>query len=458
MTVNRPPLLFCTAALLAAVWASGASFAAPDAAGPGLTAVSESGPSPKPPPARRLEEVIRFTVETHDALRVASEELLQADIRRKRFLYSVTPDFSFQAGYRRVGGAGVGGEFTSEGGGGDGGFSLLEGGYYGYLLTLTQPLYTGGRATAAYHGAEEQQRSIQLGEQLLRRELTVSAARSFYDVLTAAETVRIGEQAVLRARRHLERAEKRLALGEAVATDRLRAEVNLARVQSDLISFRSDLASARDRVQRLCSCALIDFPSLPGPLPEIVGPVEALVAEALVSRKESEQDRFSVRIAEEEVRGKKGKFLPSLFLSGNYYSVGERIDDQTRTWQAGIFLEIPIYERASRFFGLREARSALRQARLRREGRGKDIALEVRSLFHTLQAARGRITSLKKQVEFAEENLRLAERRFEVGLADSLEVVDAQTELVRARLELASETYAYEVAKLRLSQATGRDL
>jgi hypothetical protein len=109
MTVNRPPLLFCTAALLAAVWASGASFAAPDAAGPGLTAVSESGPSPKPPPARSLEEVIRFTVETHDALRVASEELLQADPRRKRFLYSVTPDFSFQAGYRRVGGAGGGG-------------------------------------------------------------------------------------------------------------------------------------------------------------------------------------------------------------------------------------------------------------------------------------------------------------------------------------------------------------
>ena len=61
-------------------------------------------------------------------------------------------------------------------------------------------------------------------------------------------------------------------------------------------------------------------------------------------------------------------------------------------------------------------------------------------------------------MELAAESLRLAEKRFDVGLADSLEAVDSQTALLQAETALTAETLGYETAKLRLAKALGRPI
>jgi outer membrane protein len=406
-------------------------------------------------PAGTLGEVLASTLERHESLEILEEEALQADLRKSRFLMSVTPDLSLQAYGRRVGSTGSGGEGEEEGGGP---VFFPEGTYYGYSFSLTQPLYTGGRALAAYRGAGDLESSVRIQGELARRDLLVAAAESYFAVLAAREVVRIGEQAVVRAERHLELARKRLDLGEGVVTDRLRAEVNLAEVESDLVGFRKALADARDRVKRLAGRPLAAVPAPVDSLPEIEGSIEDLVAEALGARLELEQDRLEVRAANEDVREKKGRFLPALYAAGSYYGSGEEVTAQETGWQAGLVLEIPIYQRAARFYHLKESRSALRQAALKSVGRAKDISLEVSRLANAMEAASVRIGTLRKQAELASENVRLAEKRFSVGLADSLETVDAQTSLLQAEVGLTAERLLFEVAKLRLAKALGRDL
>jgi outer membrane protein TolC len=400
-----------------------------------------------------LPEVLASTVERHESLAILEEEALQADLRKSRFLMSITPDLSLRAYGRRVGSTESGGE--EEDGGGPG-FSPA-GTYYGYSFSLTQPLYTGGRALAAYRGAGDLENSVKIEGEITRRDLLVAAAEAYFAVLAAREVVRIGEQGVVRAERHLELAQKRLDLGEGVVTDRLRAEVNLAEVESDLVGFRKALADARARVRRLAGRPLAAVPAIVDSLPEIEGSIEDLVAEALGARLELEQDRLGVRAAKEDVREKKGRFLPAIYAAGAYYGSGEEVSDQETGWEAGVVLEIPIYQRAARFYHLKESRSALRQARLRGDGRAKDITLEVSRLANAMEAASVRIGTLRKQAELARENVRLAEKRFSVGLADSLETVDAQTSLLGAEVGLTAERFLFEVAKLRLAKALGRD-
>ena len=73
-----------------------------------------------------------------------------------------------------------------------------------------------------------------------------------------------------------------------------------------------------------------------------------------------------------------------------------------------------------------------------------------------LQAvADARLTALELA---AAENLRLSERRYEVGLADSIEVADAQGADVAARVGLATAGYRLETLTLRLRNALGREL
>jgi outer membrane protein TolC len=105
-----------------------------------------------------------------------------------------------------------------------------------------------------------------------------------------------------------------------------------------------------------------------------------------------------------------------------------------------------------------EAKVGLEQERLRAAAAASDIEREVRSLLRELEAARSVVASLRLGVAAAAENLRLAERRYEVGLGDSLEVADAQQADLVARVGLATAGFRVETLTLRLRNALGRDL
>lgn len=403
------------------------------------------------PPVRTLDEVVRGTLESEESLRIVAAEVRKAELRTRRYLLSLTPDLRLRGSYARTG-VGDSGNDGSEGG------ASSSGDRYGWGLALSQPLYTGGRASAAYRGQKDLEASLRLQAELTGRALALAAAQAYYGVLEALAAVDIGEQAVLLARRQFDRAARRVELGEAVLNDQLRAEVSLRRLEADLAGSRSALAQAREAVRRLSGLELDRNPVVPPPLPRITGSDETLVAEALAARREPEQARLAVSAAEEDVREKKGRFFPSLALSATYGETGEALSDLTWAWSAGLVLEVPIYQSGSSTYELREARVGLEQQRLRAAGAARDIEREVRNLVREIEAARSGIESFSLGVAAAAENLRLAERRYEVGLADSIEVADAQNADVAARVGLATAGYRLETLTLRLSAALGREL
>jgi outer membrane protein TolC len=414
-----------------------------------LGAAASAGAEHRGEPLRTLADVLRDTVTTHEGIAIAVEDSEQARLRKRRFSMSLTPEITFQTYGRRS-------DQVPQPGSGMPDLDVQTS--YGYSFNLSQAVYTGGRAFAAWRGAGAQEKAAQLQVALVSRDLITAAAEGYYSVQSTTEAVRIGEQAVVRAQRHLELAEKRLELGEGVVTDRLRAEVNLAEVESDLIGFRNALDNARDGLSRLCGCSLAADPEKVEALPAVEEDVETLIKEAVARRLEREQDRHGIESAEEDVREKKGRFLPAVALTGSYFGSGEEYTDQESGWEAGLTLSIPIYQRASRYYILRESQSALKQAELREAGRVRDISLEVSRLYNAVRSSRAAMDTFAKQVELAEENLRLAEKRFSVGLADSIETVDTQTALLSAEVNLTAEKLRYEIAKLRLVKALGRDL
>jgi len=417
-------------ALLLAVFISHGSSAAADA-----------------PPARTLEDVVRGTLASEESLRIAAAEVRKAELRTRRYLLYLTPDLRLQGSYTLAGVEKSGNDDESS-----------SGDRYAWGLALTQPLYTGGRASAAYRGQKKLEASQRLEAELTARALVVAAAQAYYEVLSAAAAADIGEQAVVLARRQFDRAKRRVELGEAVLNDQLRAEVSLRRLEADLAGFRSALAQAREAVRRISGLELADRPSVPPPLPRITGSDEALVAEALAARREPEQARLAVSAAEEDVREKKGRFSPSLSLSAAYGETGEALSDLAWSWSAGVVLEVPIYQSGSTTYELRESRVGLEQQRLRAAGASRDIESEVRNLLRDIEAARSGIESYQLGVLAAAENLRLAERRYEVGLADSIEVADAQGADISSRVGLSTAGYRLETLTLRLRNALGREL
>lgn len=402
---------------------------------------------PAPPPARTLEEVVAAALASEESLRIAAGEVRKAELRSKRYLLYLTPDVRATGAWTRTEAEEV-----------EDGSGPKSGENWAWGLSLTQPLYTGGRATAAYRGQRDVEASVRLQAELTGRELALAAAEAYYDALAARESMRIGEQGIALARRQLERASRRVELGEAVQSDALRAEVTLRRIEAELAGARSLFARARETVRRLSGLELVDDPVVPPRRAPIDGSDADLVAEALASRLEPRQSQRAVAAAEQNVREKQGRYLPSLALRAAYGEAGDALWNNQWSWTAGIALEVPIYQSGSTPLEVGEARVGLEQERLRAAAAARDIEREVRSLLREGEAARSVVESLRLAVDAAVENLRLAERRYEVGLADSLEVADAQQADLVARVGLATAGFRVEALTLRLRKALGRDL
>ena len=414
-----------------------------------IVVTAATAPAAPPPTYATIGEAVRGALETGEGVRIADAEARKAGLRTRRYRLAVTPDVRLRAAYVRLD------EETSPDQGQGGGAPPER--QLGWSLELTQPLYTGGRATAAYEAQRALEGSAGLGRELARRETALAAAEAWYGVLAAAEGVRVGEEAVGQAQRHLERTTRRVELGEAVLNDRLQAEVSLRQLESSLAASRGALANARERLRRIAGGYPGAEPAVPIPVPAPEGSPEELVAEALAHRLEPQQAGFSVTAAEQDLREKRGRFLPSLALTASYARQGEELDTLAWQWSAGVALELPLYQSGQRLAEMRESRVGLEQARLAAEAAGRDVEFEVRGLVNDLGATAARIASLRAAEAAATENLRFAERRYDVGLADGLEVVDARVSLTAARTALAAERYRIETLKLRLAVAVGRD-
>ena len=85
----------------------------------------------------------------------------------------------------------------------------------------------------------------------------------------------------------------------------------------------------------------------------------------------------------------------------------------------------------------------------------KSIELEVKNAYLNLLSAEKKIDETKKQVEAAEENLRVANLLYKEGMATTTDVIDAITSLTEAKNNYYISIYEYKIAYFQLEKATG---
>ena len=85
----------------------------------------------------------------------------------------------------------------------------------------------------------------------------------------------------------------------------------------------------------------------------------------------------------------------------------------------------------------------------------KTIRIEVETTYLELKNQRGIIKSLEDQLLFSRENYKAVTRQFEMGLANSIDVMDANTLLVSTERQLTTAVYSHQVFKFRMKRATG---
>jgi len=142
-------------------------------------------------------------------------------------------------------------------------------------------------------------------------------------------------------------------------------------------------------------------------------------------------------------------------LSGNYGAAGVNVGNSHGVFLAGATLSIPIFAGGRATADVLQAEATLKQSRQQLENLRAQIDYEIRTALLDLNAAADQVQVARSSLDLANETLTQARDRFTAGVADNLEVIQAQEALATANENYIASLYAHNVAKISLARAIG---
>ncbi|MFB2979133.1 TolC family protein [Microseira sp. BLCC-F43] len=298
-------------------------------------------------------------------------------------------------------------------------------------------IFTAGRVQAQIRAAQEQVRINQLQVESLGEQTRLDVSVAYYDLQQADEQVRISESAVRNAQRSLQDAQALFEAGLGTRFDVLRAQVQLARENQNLIRARSDRQIRRRDLARLLSLpqSVNMVAADPVAVAGLWNPtLEQSIVLAFQNRAELQQRLAERNVNREQRRIARSGRFPQLSLFFNYnlldvFNDGLGLADG---YSAGARLQWSIFDG-----GAANARAAQEEADIgiaetQFANQRNQIRFRVEQAYFTLQSSLENIQTASVALEQAAEALRLARLRFQAGVGTQTEVIDAENDLTSA--------------------------
>ena len=247
--------------------------------------------------------------------------------------------------------------------------------------------------------------------------------------------------------------------GTSPAIDGLRAEVELKTRQQELIQAKNNLA-----IQKLALARVIGL--APGQQYQLTdkSPYEPFTAmkleEALQLAYDSRSDfraaAATVHSYEYSSKAAKAGYYPTISFSGDYGLAGTTDTLGTH----GVFdlrgtLNIPIFQGGKVHGDVIEANAQLEQSRQRMENLRAQIDADVRTAFFNLESSAQQVEVAKSNIVLAQQTLDQSRDRFSAGVADTVEVVQAEEQVATAQDNYISALYSFNYAKITLARSLG---
>jgi TolC family type I secretion outer membrane protein len=323
-------------------------------------------------------------------------------------------------------------------------------------LSVSQPIYRGGRTVNETRQAESEVLAGRARLQSREQEVLLSATSAYMTVVRDEAVLRLNRSNEQRVARQLQATRDRFRVGEITRTDVAQAEARLARAQADRIQAEGVLLNSRESYRRVIGV-------VPGKLakPAIKLALPANSDEARALGKDNNPDVVNARYREDSARHNvrviRGELLPSVNLLGSLSTEHETSGSGSNRQTAEVIaeLKVPLYQKGSVYSRVREARQVLGQRSEELEA-ARRVAMEsAASAWNTWQTARAAVRSFEAEVRANEIALDGVQREALVGSRTVLDVLDAEQELLDAKVNLVRSDRDELVARFALKSAVG---
>lgn len=324
-------------------------------------------------------------------------------------------------------------------------------------LTLSQPVYTGGATMATMTQAEKQVYSASAALQRVEQDVLFSTIVAYMNVVREREELKLNSNNRAVLKKHLRVTKERFNLGEVTRTDVAQAEARLSLSISEEARAEGRLEISRAEFERLTG--IIENGAHITKMPQGLPASESEVREVAIQSNPSIIEAiFNEEAAQAAIKINRASILPSVSLTGNIrresgtsFAGSSDFEEEN----LGLNVSIPLYQSGAEYSRVRQSKhNALRLASDRREVENSVTEFATR-VWQEYQVSRTTIRSTSDAVKAAQIALEGVIHEAQVGSRTTLDVLDAEQELFKAKVDMVRAQRNEIVAAYNIKAAIG---
>ncbi len=325
---------------------------------------------------------------------------------------------------------------------------------------VSQYLFDFGRRRGFVKERRFEAATVEEEQRLVDLDLILEVSERYFDLLKAKQLVRVFEKAVEERQFHLHEAEIKAKAGLRPQLDIYVTQAEVQRAQLHLVDARNAEANgvvAFDNALglggRSPSYQLMDVLTYSS----INDTMESLLQSAFRLRPDFKALGDQARAMGAQIAEYRSDYFPTVNAVGGYAAVGTGLP-AVNNYNVGVVITWPIFNSFLTSHQVAEAELRQRAVQSQIEDLRQRIVLQVKTAFLDWQASTQRINRAERTLAASRAELELAEKRYDAGLADIVELEDAQRNYTDDDAAYANALYGYSLAKAAVDHATGRSL
>jgi outer membrane protein TolC len=306
--------------------------------------------------------------------------------------------------------------------------------------------------------ASENLRASRLSYQDARNIVVLAVAALYLQAVAGDARVAAAQAQFNTAEALYQRAVNLKAAGVVAGIDVLRAQVQMQAQQQRVIFYRNEFEKQKLDLARAIGLATGQEFRIVEKLPETPPPpltLEQALAEAYRGRADYQGALAAVRSAELSRKAAQSQRYPEVTFDADYGAIGRRPTQSHGTFSVAGTLAVSVFDGGRISADVLQADAMLAQRRAEADDLRGVIYYQVRTACLDLSAAADQVAVAKSSVQLAATQLTQSQDRFSAGVANNIEVVQAQEAVATADENYIASLYQYNLAKASLARALG---
>lgn len=337
-------------------------------------------------------------------------------------------------------------------------------------ISVSQPIYTGGRVSSQISAAEADVLTGQEGLRSVEASVIQAVITAYVDVRRDQERLRISQENVAVLQRQLDEARARFEVGEITRTDVAQAEARLAASKASLASAQAQLAYSRASYAAIVGQNPGDLEAEPSLETFLPPAIEDAFDAAEQNNSQILGAEYAERASAARVAVARSSRLPTVTATGSLgfsgstaqqsfippTGAGGAFDDYQRSVSGRVSVSVPLFTGGLISSQVRAAEERNNADRQSIEETRRSVLRTVSQAWNSLIGARANLTANEEQVRAARIAFEGVRQEAQVGLRTTLDVLNAEQELRNAELSLVSARHDEYVAAAVLLSAMGK--